>query len=126
MGKNSNLMIISTTFLACLIFGLFVINYYTTHELPYGIEPLEDEGVMSLTKFVGILVVITIIILLIIKIGKLEIWKVLYFLGTSAAMMISLYLVSGNYAIIIAPIIAWIKMHDPDEIDSLKTIHYRT
>ena len=70
MGKDKTYLYLAFIFLACQLFGLFVVNYYHTNPLPYGMEPLADEGVVSLTKFVLMLASITIAILIIIKLGK--------------------------------------------------------
>jgi presenilin-like A22 family membrane protease len=114
MGKKGK-YIISFIFLACQLFGLFVVDYYTRNLLPFGFEPLPDEGVLSLTKFVVMLAAITTIILIIIKLGKLVLWKTLYYLGASSAIMISLYVFVGAYALPIALIIAWIKLKESDD-----------
>ncbi|MBR9678720.1 MAG: hypothetical protein GON13_00445 [Nanoarchaeota archaeon] len=115
MGKRQNTFYIALIFLACQIFGLFVVNHYRSNPLPFGMETLPDEGVLSLTKFVGMLVLITIIILIIIKLKKPQIWKTVYFMGTTAAITVSLYAFVQEYALLIALIISWIKLNESDD-----------
>ena len=112
MKSNNHLALI---FLACQIFGLLIVWHYQTHTLPFGIEPLQDEGALSLVKFVLMLAVITITILLIIRLKKAQLWTVLYFLGVSVATSISLNPFLKEYALIIGLVIAYIKIKEKDD-----------
>jgi presenilin-like A22 family membrane protease len=115
MGKERKHIMIATIFLACQLFGLYVVNYYVTNDLPFGFEPLADEGVLSLTKFVLMLAGITIVILTLIKLGKMMVWKIMYFLGVSAAVMISLNVFVGSYALPMAFLVSWLKLREDDD-----------
>lgn len=103
-----------SVFLVALIFGLFVVNYFSVNDLPFGISSLSDEGVWTLSYFVLTLFIITALFFIIIRLNKMVIWSYLYFISISIATAISLYIFFGNMAVIVALLFSFLKMKSKD------------
>ncbi len=112
--RDNSVFIFSLLFLVTVLFGLWVVRYYSVHELPFGIYAMKDEGIVSLASFLALLIAITGFVLLLIKFGAINLWRFLYFIGIVVAMSVTLHIFFGILSVVMAVVFALLKIRTGD------------
>ncbi|MDD5649513.1 MAG: presenilin family intramembrane aspartyl protease [Candidatus Nanoarchaeia archaeon] len=109
-------LIIALFFIAQLI-GLFVINNYLSKDLPYNIERPQFEEATSYIPITLMILVATGIAILLIKFKANNLWKIWFFIGITIALLIAFStFIPEIYALILALVLAFIKIFKPNYI----------
>ncbi len=130
MKHNAKITIfLLVLFLAAQFTGLFIVDNYidyaktdetgvfTYKDLPYDIERPETTPSASILLIVGAILIGTVLLLVLIRFRKVNVWKIWFFLSVLITLSVALSaFISQWFALILAFIFAFIKIFRPNII----------
>lgn len=94
-----------TLFLVCEFFGLYVTNFYSVTELPYGIEPPEVSDVDAVLYLLFAIIFMTVVLLLLQKFNLAKFIKIWFGLAFLLCVSMSLSVFFGDWLAILGAFI---------------------